>query len=71
MVSGLSVEGLPADAIGFIWVPALVVIAVCSVFTAPLGAKAAHMLPVKKLKRIFGSVLYVLAIYMFYKGIMH
>jgi uncharacterized membrane protein YfcA len=36
-----------------------------------LGAKAAHMLPVKKLKRIFGSVLYVLAVYMFYKGIMH
>ena len=71
VVSGMSVEGLPDDAFGFIWVPALVVIAVCSVFTAPLGAKAAHMLPVKKLKRIFGSVLYVLAIYMFYKGIMH
>ena len=71
VVSGMSVEGLPADAFGFIWVPALVVIAACSVFTAPLGAKAAHMLPVKKLKRMFGSVLYVLAIYMFYKGIMH
>jgi uncharacterized membrane protein YfcA len=71
VVSGMSVEGLPADAFGFIWVPALVVIAACSVLTAPLGAKAAHMLPVKKLKRIFGSVLYVLAIYMFYKGIMH
>jgi uncharacterized protein len=26
-------------------------------------------LPVKKLKRIFASVLYVLAAYMFYKGI--
>jgi uncharacterized membrane protein YfcA len=71
VVSGMSVEGLPADAFGFIWIPALVVIAACSVLTAPLGAKAAHMLPVKKLKRIFGSVLYVLAIYMFYKGIMH
>lgn len=70
VVSGMSVEGLPDDAFGFIWVPALVVIAACSVFTAPLGAKAAHMLPVKKLKRIFGSVLYVLALYMFYKGIM-
>jgi len=45
------------------------VIAACSVFTAPLGAKAAHKLPVKKLKRIFGSVLYVLAAYMFYKGL--
>jgi uncharacterized membrane protein YfcA len=34
-----------------------------------LGAKAAHSLPVKKLKRVFASVLYVLAAYMFYKGI--
>jgi uncharacterized membrane protein YfcA len=69
VISGLSVQGLPDDAVGFIWVPALVVIAACSVFTAPLGAKAAHMLPVKKLKRVFASVLYVLAAYMFYKGI--
>jgi uncharacterized membrane protein YfcA len=69
IISGMSVEGLPADAFGFIWVPALAVIAACSVLTAPLGAKAAHMLPVKKLKRIFASVLYVLAAYMFYKGI--
>jgi uncharacterized protein len=65
----MSVESLPADAFGFIWIPALLVIAACSVLTAPLGAKAAHMLPVKKLKRIFASMLYVLAAYMFYKGI--
>jgi uncharacterized membrane protein YfcA len=69
IVSGMSVEGLPEGAFGYIWVPGLVVIAACSVFTAPLGAKAAHKLPVKKLKRIFGSVLYVLAAYMFYKGL--
>jgi len=69
VISGRSVEGLPADAFGYIWVPALVVIAACSVFTAPLGAKAAHNLPVKKLKRVFASVLYLLAAYMFYKGI--
>jgi hypothetical protein len=69
IVSGLSVQDLPDDAIGFIWVPALVIIAACSVFTAPLGAKAAHMLPVKKLKRIFASVLYFLAAYMLFKGL--
>ena len=68
VVSGLKVENLPNGAFGYIWVPALVVIAVCSVFTAPLGAKAAHNLPVKKLKRIFASILYLLAAYMFYKG---
>jgi len=67
--SGMSVQGLPDDAFGFIWVPALVIIAACSVFTAPLGAKAAHTLPVKKLKRIFASVLYLLATYMLYTGI--
>ena len=69
VLSGLKVENLPSGAFGYIWVPALVVIAVCSVFTAPLGAKAAHNLPVKKLKRIFASILYLLAAYMFYKGL--
>ena len=69
VISGVSVTGLPDDAIGFIWVPALVVIALCSVFTAPLGAKAAHSLPVKKLKRIFAMILYALAAYMLYKGL--
>lgn len=69
ILSGLTVQDLPEGAFGYIWLPALVVIASCSVFTAPLGAKAAHKLPVKKLKRIFGSVLYVLAAYMFYKGL--
>ena len=49
--------------------PGLVVIASCSVLMAPLGAKAAHALPVKKLKRAFACTLYVLAIYMFYKGV--
>jgi uncharacterized protein len=68
VVSGLTVENLSSGAFGYIWVPALVVIALCSVFTAPLGAKAAHSLPVKKLKRIFASILYLLAAYMFYKG---
>jgi uncharacterized membrane protein YfcA len=69
IVSGLSVQGLPDDAFGFIWVPALVIIAACSVFTAPIGAKVAHGLPMKKLKRIFASVLYLLAVYMLYTGL--
>ncbi|HYF44035.1 MAG TPA: sulfite exporter TauE/SafE family protein [Ramlibacter sp.] len=68
VVSGLTVTGLPAGSFGYIWLPALVVIALCSVFTAPLGARAAHALPVGKLKRVFASILYLLAAYMFYKG---
>jgi uncharacterized membrane protein YfcA len=69
VVSGQSVQGLPDGAFGYIWLPALAVIAVCSVLTAPLGAKAAHNLPVKKLKRVFASILYLLAAYMLWKGL--
>ncbi|KQX29634.1 sulfite exporter TauE/SafE family protein [Variovorax sp. Root434] len=68
-VSGQSVQGLPAGSFGYIWLPALAVIAICSVFTAPLGAKAAHSLPVRKLKRVFASILYLLAAYMLWKGL--
>jgi len=67
--SAMSVQGLPDDAFGYIWIPALVIIAACSVFTAPLGAKAAHNLPVKKLKRVFASILYLLAAYMLFRGL--
>jgi uncharacterized membrane protein YfcA len=37
--------------------------------TAPLGARAAHQLPVKQLKRVFASLLFVLAAYMLWKGV--
>jgi len=69
VVSGWSLQGLPAGSFGYIWLPALVVIAVCSVLMAPLGAKAAHALPVSKLKRVFASILYLLAAYMLWKGL--
>jgi len=69
IVSGWSMEGLPPGAFGYLWLPALLVIASCSVLTAPLGARVAHQLPVKKLKRIFAGMLYLLAAYMLYKGL--
>lgn len=68
VLAGQSAQGLPPGAFGYIWLPALAVIAACSVFTAPLGARAAHALPVAKLKKVFASILYLLAAYMFYKG---
>jgi uncharacterized membrane protein YfcA len=68
-ISGQGVAGLPAWSLGYIWLPALAVIASCSVLTAPWGAKMAHRLPVAQLKRVFASVLYVLAAYMLWKGL--
>ncbi|MDP2017405.1 sulfite exporter TauE/SafE family protein [Hydrogenophaga sp.] len=68
IIAGQSVQNLPAGAVGYIYLPALVVIASVSVLMAPLGVKAAHALPVKSLKRVFAGLLYMLAAYMLYKG---
>ncbi len=69
VVSGYGLADLPPYALGYVWLPALAVIASCSVLTAPLGAAAAHRLPVKKLKKTFALILYVLAAYMLYRGL--
>ena len=69
VISGQNVSDLPAASVGYVWLPALLVIATCSVLTAPLGAKAAHSLPVKHLKRVFASLLFGLAAYMLWKGV--
>lgn len=69
VISGQGLQNLPAHSFGYLWLPGLGVIAACSVFTAPIGARAAHKLPIKQLKRAFSSILYLLAAYMLYKGI--
>ena len=69
LVAGQGVAGLPVGAVGYVFLPALVVIACASVLMAPLGVRAAHALPVATLKRVFASILYLLAAYMVYKGL--
>ncbi|MEY2771979.1 MAG: hypothetical protein RIQ38_2398 [Pseudomonadota bacterium] len=67
--SGMTVQNLPPQSFGYLWLPGLLVIAVCSVLMAPVGAGVAHRLPVKKLKRVFASILYLLSAYMLYRGL--
>lgn len=68
ILNGLVVaDQLPVQCIGFIYLPALVGIALVSVMTAPLGARLAHKLPVDKLKKIFACLLLVMGIRMVYK----
>ena len=69
VVSGQGVENLPRSSVGYIYVPALVVIACASVLMAPLGVRAAHALPIASLKRVFAGILYLLAAYMLWKGL--
>lgn len=69
VLGGAGLSERPPYSLGYIWLPGLLVIASCSVLTAPLGAAAAHTLPVKRLKRVFASILYALAAYMLYRGL--
>ena len=61
IVSGLKADGLPEFSLGYIYLPAFVGVVALSFMTAPLGAKLAHKLPVKQLKRAFGGFLALLA----------
>jgi len=56
--------GLPAGSLGFVYLPALAGIVLGSVLTAPLGARTAHRLPVRPLKRVFALLLFTLALRM-------
>lgn len=64
IASGLAVTGLPPYSLGFVYLPALAAIVAASVLTAPWGAKLAHRLPVKKLKKLFALLLYTLGVRM-------
>lgn len=64
VVAGWGLQGLPPGTLGFIYLPALAVISVASVLTAPLGARCAHALDRRQLQRVFAVMLYGLAAYM-------
>ena len=68
VISGLHEARVPPGNIGYINVPSLLCIVATSVLTAPLGAKTAHAMDVKSLKRVFAMLLYSLAAYMAYKA---
>lgn len=52
---------VPGWATGYLYWPAIAVIALASMFTAPLGARLAHRLPVRQLRRLFALLLLVVA----------
>ena len=68
VVYGWGEPGLPEYSLGFIYVPALLIIVAASVVMAPIGARTAHRMPVRQLQRIFALILYSLAAYMFCKA---
>ena len=66
LFSGWHAAHLPPYAVGYIYLPAFVGVVLMSFLLAPFGAKMAHKLPVKQLKRAFGGFLALLASKMLY-----
>lgn len=60
IVNGWGARGMPPYTAGYIYLPALILVAGVSVTMAPMGARLAHRLPVPLLKRIFAGVLLLL-----------
>jgi uncharacterized protein len=68
LIGGWHLEPALPGAFGYLYLPALAVIALASMSMAPLGARAAHAMNVGQLKRAFALLLYVLAAYMLWKA---
>ncbi|HEY8353651.1 MAG TPA: sulfite exporter TauE/SafE family protein [Methylophilaceae bacterium] len=60
MLAGRDVMELPQYSLGYVYLPALVGIAVVSTMTAPLGARIARRIPATALKRAFAALLYLI-----------
>lgn len=61
IASGWHAPGLPSYAFGYVYLPAFFGVVAVSYLAAPVGARIAHTLPVKHLKRAFGAFLALLA----------
>jgi uncharacterized membrane protein YfcA len=67
VLTGLSNDALPPHSLGFVYLPALFWVAMASVITAPLGAKATHHLKVGLMRKLFAVLLIALATKMLWK----
>lgn len=65
--AGINVDGLPENAISYIYWPALVFFSLTGLVFAPLGAMLTHRLPTALLKKIFSFFLFVVAIRMLFR----
>jgi uncharacterized membrane protein YfcA len=69
LIGGWNLHSQVPGAVGYLVMPALALIALGSVTAAPLGARAAHRLNMKQLRRAFAFMLYGLSAYMLWHGL--
>ncbi len=68
LVLGFNKTDLPFGSLGFINIPAVLIISIVSILTAPIGVEWAHNLEENKLKRLFGLYLLFVSSGMFWKA---
>jgi uncharacterized membrane protein YfcA len=68
IVAGRSMDPALPGAWGYLYLPALAIVALASVTMAPLGARVAHRTDTVKLKRVMALMLFGLAAYMLRKA---
>jgi uncharacterized membrane protein YfcA len=59
--AGRDLTQMPPGSVGYLYLPALVVISLASMTIAPIGARTAHRLDIRLLRKIFAVLLYILA----------
>jgi len=64
VLQGSRVPDLPPGSLGYVYLPALLLIVAASMPMAPLGARLAHRLPVKRLRVVFALMLFALGLRM-------
>ncbi|QEL56977.1 sulfite exporter TauE/SafE family protein [Chromobacterium paludis] len=67
LISGWHAAGLPWGSAGFVYLPAMLALMLMTVLLAPLGARAAHRLPVPRLKKAFAVLMAVMACEMLWR----
>ncbi len=69
VIAGWYLPDMPAGSLGFLYLPAVAVISIASVITAPWGVRTSHGLNIRHLRRLFAFLLFGLGAYMLYKGL--
>ncbi len=66
ILAGLKAGPMPPHSLGFVYLPALALIVLPSMLTAPIGARVSQSMPVKQLRIVFALSLYGIAIRMLF-----
>lgn len=66
IATGWGLPGLPANTLGYVYLPAFLGLAIPGVLIAPVGARLAHTLPTATLKKIFALFLIFMGLKMLF-----